>query len=411
MRGSLSVVIALTVLFVAVMAGQAAELEFAHDKGNWQEFFEEIMAIAEEELDITINVVPFPNTSAYQAAMRTSLRTPSAPNVFTWWSKYRMEDIVSAGVVLEVGDVWDAHGDAYAESMRDSMSFDGKVYGVPLYTSYWTMFYNTDVFEEHGLTEPQTWEELMEIAEYLKSQGITPFGMSLTSEWQAIIWFQQLLIGTDPDFYHRLMEGEARYTDPEATRVFNLWRDMIEKGYFTDFGLAADPDIVRLFGQGQVAMLLWGDWFAAIIESSGGDVNYSQFLTPPVDPEAGDAVIVEVAPLLASSRARDQEAAKEFLKWWMSVEAQTRWMELGGWISANQYVPANALPPVKQKLARDLSKGNYRYLTRMWEATPPDIVENAVGHLSKFMLNPDTQEEVQRDLDELARSYWANRQL
>jgi len=55
-----------------------------------------------------------------------------------------------------------------------------------------------------------------------------------------------------------------------------------------------------------------------------------------------------------------------------------------------------------------ISEGKYQLLTRFWEATPTDIVLQAVDQLSRFMLEPDALEDVLSTIQQTADTYWAD---
>ena len=231
----------------------AETVYFYHDKANWQDAFQGVLS----KSGIDVKSVPYADTSTYQAAVRAALRTPSAPGVFTWWSGYRMKDLVDAGLVVDLTDLWKKYTDAglYSPSLASAYTFDGKIYGIPDLVAYWVVFYNKKVFDAQGLTAPKTWEELDAAAAKLKAAGMTPFGATVEGRWPAFIWFEEFLIRSDPDFYAKLMNGDAKYTDPEVTEVFKTWADWIKKGYFTDpsitFGTAGSNAMSGEFAQGQ----------------------------------------------------------------------------------------------------------------------------------------------------------------
>ena len=144
--------------------------------------------------------MPYPDTSTYQAAVRASLRTPSAPGIFTWWSGYRMKDLVDAGLVADVTPLWKKYTDAglYNPSLASAYTFNGKIYGIPDLVAYWVVFYNKKVFDKYQLTPPKTWAELEKVAATLKENKVTPFGATVHGRWPSFIWFEELLVRQDP---------------------------------------------------------------------------------------------------------------------------------------------------------------------------------------------------------------------
>lgn len=52
-------------------------------------------------------------------------------------------------------------------------SYRGSTYALPMTQYYLMGFYRTDIFEELGLTVPQTWEELFDVAAVLQRNNMT----------------------------------------------------------------------------------------------------------------------------------------------------------------------------------------------------------------------------------------------
>ncbi len=60
-------------------------------------------------------------------------------------------------------------------------SWEGVWYGMPWDGDTWMLYYRRDLFDEHGFSTPQTWEEYREIAEYFagwdwSGDGVTNYG-------------------------------------------------------------------------------------------------------------------------------------------------------------------------------------------------------------------------------------------
>jgi multiple sugar transport system substrate-binding protein len=399
---------------LAAMAGPALaqNVDFYHDKANWQDAFMAVLSGAQEATGVTVTATPYADTSTYQAAVRATLRTPSAPGIFTWWSGYRMKDLVDAGLVADVSDLWKKYTDegTYSPSLASAYTFDGKIYGIPDLVAYWVVFYNKKVFNEQGLTPPETWEELEALAAALKEKDITPFGATVQGRWPAFIWFEEFLVRQDPDFYNRLMNGEAKYTDPEAQAVFAKWKEWIDKGYFTDpsvdFGTAGTNAMASQFAQGKLAMILVGTWYAGTLVEAGMSADdIGAFIMPNATPDMGPAVIFETGPLLISENSAQKADALKVADYWMSAKAQQTWVD------AQDFPPVHKDVKAKSALIADLTgeiiSGNYNQINRFWEATPPEIAEAAVDELSNFMLDPTKADQVMQNLQALADKVWA----
>lgn len=402
---------------VAVLVGTlsavslAKEIQLFHDKlsaPSWQAPFEKMSELAQEEIGITWKTIGYANTDMHQTAVKTSLPTSRAPELFTWWSDFRMEDLYKSRTLADLTDIWDKHADEYDPALRAAFDFEGKVYGIPANLAYWSVWYSKPIFEKYGLTPPKTWDEFLELCEFLKSEGITPLGHTVNGRWPTFIWFEELLARLNPDAYESLMIGEINYDHPTVRKAFDIWQDLIEKGYFTDPGTDVFADFPRMMANGQAAMILMGDWYTDTLNGAGlkPGVDYDTFILPPIDEDAGNVIIYEAAPIILGKNADGATEAKKIADWWMSPETQAKWSEIMGFIPANKKSSADFLMPPKKHLLDEIKEGQYRLVNRFWEATPTEICENAVDEFARFMLNPDKKEDVITVLSKISERYW-----
>ncbi|HET9661281.1 MAG TPA: twin-arginine translocation signal domain-containing protein, partial [Thermomicrobiales bacterium] len=77
-------------------------LSFYHDKSPWQDFFVQLGESAQEAIGIGWEPTPYSDTTSYQAALLAALPTDQAPDMFTWWSGYRLEDLYTQGALLDI---------------------------------------------------------------------------------------------------------------------------------------------------------------------------------------------------------------------------------------------------------------------------------------------------------------------
>ena len=216
-------------LAVGLAVAQTAQVELYHDKANWNPNYDKIGEMA-GKAGVGFKGVPYQDTSSYQAAIRTSLGSNKAPGLFTWWSGYRMKDLVEAGLVEDVSSIWDKYIKAgeYSKDLAKGFTFNGKVYAIPNLIAYWVVFYNKKAYSDAGIKPPTTWAQLELNNAKLKAKGITAFGQTTEGRWPAFIWFQEFLMRQSVDFYEKLMEGKAKYTDPQVKRTFSTWKSWID---------------------------------------------------------------------------------------------------------------------------------------------------------------------------------------
>jgi multiple sugar transport system substrate-binding protein len=406
--------IGLAALSLAMLAtpALAGSVDLYHDKANWQDAFAKVLGMAKDAAGADVKPVPYADTSTYQAAVRASLRTPSAPGIFTWWSGYRMKDLVDAGLVTDVSALWKKYTDAglYNPSLASAYTFNGKIYGIPDLVAYWVVFYNKKVFDKYGLTPPKTWADLEKTAATLKQNNVTPFGATVDGRWPSFIWFEEFLVRQDPDLYGKLMNGQAKYTDPGVQQVFKTWKDWIGKGYFTDpsiaFGTAGTNAMAGEFAKGNLGMILVGTWYASTLQQAGlSPDDLGAFIMPNEKDSMAPAVIFETGPLLLAASSKQKDDAMKVADYWMSAPAQQAWVDAQDFPPVNKDVKAKS--PLIAGLAKQIIDGKYNQINRFWEATPPEIAEAAVDELGNFMVHPDQADQVMQNLQALADKYWS----
>lgn len=389
-------------------------LELWNDKPTWEPWLSQMGELATEQIGIGLKPVPYADTTSYQAAVMAALTSAEAPDFFTWWSGSWMADLAAADVLEDLSPVWNKYIDAgdINPGLAEPYTFNGQILGIPTANSYYAGFYNTAVFEELGLEPPTTWDELMSVAQALKDGGVTPFGVSVQDRWPSFIWFQQLLIGTDPQLYRDLMAGSVSYTDERVMEVMRTWQGMIEQDLFSDptipgVATTGQSQLAVLFRQGQIGIILWGDWYIPYLTADDFQpgTDFGVFAFPKLNPDAPNAIIFETGPFCLAKNSSQKDAALEFIDWWVTPEAQTEWLSLYPGIPANNQVKPE--DPLLQQEMAFIAEGEYELLTRFWEATPTDIVLQAVEQLSRFMLEPGSLDDAMATIQQTAETYWA----
>jgi ABC-type glycerol-3-phosphate transport system substrate-binding protein len=282
----------------AIAATSSTTLNFYHDKKGWDSRFLAVSTALNDGAKIKLKPSTYADTTIYQNTLNQAAKTGKGPDLLTWWSGYRMVDGAKNGIFADITDVWtDAikAGDVSAD-LQKQFQVGNKTYGIPNGVSFWPMFYNKKVFAANNLTVPKTWAEFINICDTLKAKGITPLTASVDGAWPAFIWFEQLLISQDPKLYLDLTSNKIKYTDPKVKAVLQIWKDMIDKGYFTAgdtsfFGEAA----AALMAKG--TMIPVGTWNNSAFSVTGGLVggkDYDAFVIPNINPALKtQSIIVE----------------------------------------------------------------------------------------------------------------------
>src|SRR5690606_14922895 len=99
------------------------------------------------------------------------------PDFALFSSRGAMLDITERAAASDIINV-----DAYFEGPLNSVTWDGKLYGLPKYTDTIGIFYNKDLFAKAGLTEPPTtWPQVVEYAEKLTDPANSVYGITFSA--------------------------------------------------------------------------------------------------------------------------------------------------------------------------------------------------------------------------------------
>ncbi|WP_114559429.1 ABC transporter substrate-binding protein [Desertihabitans aurantiacus] len=107
--------------------------------------------------------------------------------------------------IEEFGDKYGL--DAINQEMLDSLSYEGKVYGLPMQAQMLVLAYREDVFDELGLQPPTTFAELREVSQAIQDAGEIQYPLALP-------WLSSSDIGTA--YKAALGSQGVDYVDPDT---------------------------------------------------------------------------------------------------------------------------------------------------------------------------------------------------
>ena len=395
--------------FALMTGGAVADVELLHDKGFWADALQAVGDAASESTGNAIVQTPYATPEQYKAFIQTSASSGDMPALFTWWTGGQFSELVASGQVASMDPLWEkmiASGD-FDASLREFYSIDGVAYGIPLHLSRWVALYNKEHFATAGISEPTSWDELEAAAAALKGAGITPFHATTQDGWRGFIWFQEIMIRTNPEAYSGLHDGSVAYDSDAVRATFQIWSDWYAKGYFTD---PRSNDEVGDFARGEGAIYLIGDWAVGIVEGAGmtAGEDFSAFIMPNKDPSLPSSAILEGSPIVMSKSGMEDPDTMKGLEFFVSVAGANTWAEASGNSIGN--VNANAPNAIVEKINGDVVANGTIAIDRWWEAVPADLQGEFVAEFNRFMLDPtmDTAEDVMANLQALNADYWAN---
>lgn len=346
----------------------------------------------------------------FKQAIRAYLTASTPPDVMTWFAGNRARFFIDKGLIMDISDVWQNEGwnENYPAGFRALSTVDDKQYFLPTSWYWWAVYYRTDIFDQYGLEPPETWEEFLQVCDTLKQNGVTPFTIGTKYRWTAAAWFDYLNMRVNgPDFHINLMLGKEKYDDPRVKKVFtDYWAPLIENGYFIEDAAAYTwSEALQFMINGDAAMYLMGDFLRdSYPDEEEGNLDFFRF--PIIDP---NVPVGEEAPtdgFFVAANAQHPEAAKLFLAYLGSVEAQQYYADTLGRLPTNLRVDTSGFTPVQLK-GLELIKGA-DFVAQFYDRdTTPEMADEGMNGFMEFWDNPGNIDDILTRLETTRQEIFA----
>ena len=373
----------------------------ASDPAPKEAWGEIINRFEKENPDITVKYNLYDHES-YKTTIRNWLVT-SPPDVVFWYAGNRMKAFVDRGLFEDVSDIWtDNNMKQDFAAAAPAMTVQGKQFGVP-YTYYqWGIYYRKDIFEQYGIAEPKTWEDLKSASATLKENGVAPFAIGTKYLWTAAGWFDYINMRTNGlDFHIQLMEGKVSYSDERVKKTFANWAELVEPGYYLENHASYSWQEAQPFlYNGKAAMYLMGNFITPNFpEELDGKMDFFQF--PVIDSSVPMSEDAPMDTLHIPSKAKNKEDARKFLEFVARAENQQLINEMLLQIPTNNKAKAKSDPFLDKGVAMlGSTEGTAQFYDR---DTDPAMAKEGMKGFQEFMVHPDRIEKILKKLDKVSK--------
>lgn len=217
--------------------------------------------------------------AAYFDKLKAQFASDSGPDL----TFYQGSDYMKAGNFMELSNEPWVTRLSDAGKKEPSVTYQGKLYGVPMSGSpNGGVWYNSDLFNELGLTPPKTVQEFLDICEKIKAAGKTPVALGFKDSWTVHLflasWIHSYAFPGDPEFGKKLYDGTIGFDDAAIQAVYKNFQAMKEKGYFNKNALSIDwPASAQLLASGEAAMIVQGPWMPGANKENIQNGGFQQF--------------------------------------------------------------------------------------------------------------------------------------
>ncbi|NLI89906.1 MAG: carbohydrate ABC transporter substrate-binding protein [Epulopiscium sp.] len=203
---------------------------------------------------------------------------------------------------------------------------DNETYLAPMFYSPCGLFYNEALLEEKGWEVPTTWDEMWELGEAAKAEGIALFTYPTAGYLDAFMY--ALLAETGgADFYNEaMMYSEEAWESDAAQEAFDIVAKLAEYTHETTVANANDDNFQKnqqLILDNQAIFMPNGTWVVEEMKEAPRAEGFKWgFTALPAAEEGGDGYSYTFfEQIWIPAAAENQDLAKEFVAYMYSDEA------------------------------------------------------------------------------------------
>jgi len=214
----------------------------------------------------------------------------------------------------------------FKDSAMVPFEFEGGYYALPEQQVFLMMFYRTDIFEELGLTVPNTWEDVISMIPDLQKHNLefylpVPITQGAVMNLPPNPIFSTLFYQNDGEFY---IDGNRRsgFDQGKGPEVFEMWTQ-----FYTDYSFPVQADFLNRFRSGQmpIGITYYNVYNTLSVFAPEIRGKWDFVMVPGTEVDDGQGgttirrdTVSTGTSIMIMNDCEDKDAAWEFLKWWTS---------------------------------------------------------------------------------------------
>ena len=203
------------------------------------------------------------DSASYLIKLPVAYSANEAPDIARGWAGSFMVPFVNGNKLLALDEyLTDDYKAKLLPGVLDLMTYNGKIYGLPMSINTQALYVNRAMFEREGLALPTDWDKLVTAIQHFKSKGITPITLGARTNNQVMFWYEILKLRTaGPEDSYRVLTKEIDYSAPEFLQTAERLKQLFDMGAFPQgaAGLTRDETEVDLYN-GVIPMCFQGPW-------------------------------------------------------------------------------------------------------------------------------------------------------
>lgn len=214
--------------------------------------------------------------------------------------------------------------DDFFPGPMQAVTYKDRVYAIPWYIDAGVLYYRKDLLEKYGFSPPQTWQELVRIAQFIISREDGLYGFIWQGkQYEGLVCNAlEYLWSNEGDV---LKDGKAVIDSPENIYALSFMRDLIAKYKITPplVTTAIEEPTRHIFGSGKAVFMRNWPYAWNIFEKEGSPVRGKVGVAPLPSFRKGISASTLGGWQLGINRySKHPDAAERFVKFLSSEEAQ-----------------------------------------------------------------------------------------
>lgn len=359
-----------------------------------QEALEPIVeAFNEQENGVKVNISYY-DVDGIKDACKVAASSKTLPNMWFNWGGSLGSFYADNGLTYDLTEYakennWE---DKFNPNALNLCTFDKKLSGYPISYNILGVYYRKDIFEEHNLEIPTTFEEFETICKKLKENGITPISTGGLNGWHTMR-FVELLIEhyAGSELHDKMNTFDENYNNKAVVQALEKYQEFCDKGYFPDGFLTQDPnDTLIGVANGKCAMDIQGQWYDGNIVQNGLDPNnFGVFAFPSGDTNRLSS-FAEMTEFNVNNTESQLDACMKFMDYYYNEENVEKYAEYYNMPLPlkNPEMPEGQ-PNVPTLLALGEKNGTFTITDQAFPTEVADVLFNAQDAIANGQMTPE----------------------
>jgi raffinose/stachyose/melibiose transport system substrate-binding protein len=319
----------------------------------------------------SLNLITTPDRPSYIQKYETLAAANQLPDLFDTDATPFAQKLAQQGRMIDVDKLLKDLGlyDSYRPNALNYQRFDdGSLYMVPMQFELEFFWYNKALFQEAGVSVPQSLDDLPAMCAKLRAVGITPIAIDGQDQWplERYVSYQPFRTA-GPSYVQNLKSAHAKFADAPGEKMAGWLQQLGTNKCFED-GFASEgyADAQNLFTSGKAAIYNIGTWELSSLATDklpaamGNNIDFFRLPAASGSATASNEYVATSGIGMAVNAKTFDPLVKDFLKFALT-KYPTYYAATGALsptTNALTTVPANATPLYQKALdqAKDLGQ-------------------------------------------------------